>query len=329
MPIEIIFIIIIMCIVISIITVISVNIKSKVQSINKNTEVTLIATNILENINSRTYDDIDEYIKEFSGVGVTKKLEESVQNITINGNEFNETFFGVEIPRGYIVEINVERINSNFDIEKEIEVILKYNINNQEEQFELSTTLQKENIEECNKPIISDKYLESLELNTDEYDIIPIKYSTDLDSFIVTNSNDSEWYNYSAKKWAKIIVFSRYADNLKDLFIDENGIVKKQVKYGNLNLDITNYIYVWIPNFSIKDGISYFRYGTSKNAIKMDFQYINNNYLYLNKVAEEIKDISEECSFDGVFGVWKKYGDNTNEYYNNFNKTKYAPINLY
>ena len=61
----------------------------------------------------------------------------------------------------------------------------------------------------------------------------------------------------------------------------------------------------------------------------MDFNYIDGKYLYLNKIGEEVKDISEECNFEGVYGVWKKIDDQTNVYYKNFNKTKYAPQILY
>lgn len=86
---------------------------------------------------------------------------------------------------------------------------------------------------------------------------------------------------------------------------------------------------MWIPNFSIEDNITYFRYNASKKAIKMEFSYVDGKYLYLNKVGEEIKDISNKCNFDGIYGVWKKLGDIEDEYYNNFNKTKYAPIKLY
>ena len=51
--------------------------------------------------------------------------------------------------------------------------------------------------------------------------------------------------------------------------------------------------------------------------------------MYLNKTAEEIKDISEDCNFEGISGVWKRLDDEDDVYYSNFNQTKYAPINIY
>ena len=148
--------------------------------------------------------------------------------------------------------------------------------------------------------------------------------------YITTNTNDTDWFNYSVKRWAKVIIFSKKDDReLRKLFIDNKGNINFEVEYENEKINLGNYIYVWIPNFSIKDDVTYFRYGTSKKIIKMDFSYTNGKYLYSNKIGEEIKDISKDCSFDGIYGVWKKYGQHDDIYYSNFNETKYAPINMY
>lgn len=328
-PIELLFSLVIVAVVVTIITLICVDLNKQIQHVNKNIEATVIATNILENINSRAYDGLNEYIQNLAGTGVQKKINESTQNIIIDGSQYDENFFGTEIPKDYIIDFTAVRSSENFDIVKEVNIIVRYKVFNEEEKFEISSAIERENIEECNSPVISDTYFQELNFNSDEYDIIPIKFSKALGNFVTTNTNDSEWYNYSAKKWTKVLIFSRDADNIKDLFIDENGNIKSSVNYDNIVLDVTNYIYVWIPNFSIKDDVTYFRYGTSKRAIKMDFQYLNGKYLYLNRVGEEISNISDDCSFDGIYGVWTKLGDESNIYYQNFNKTKYAPINIY
>lgn len=313
----------------AIITLICWNMKKQIQISIKNEESYNIATNIIENIKSRTYEDVNEYIQNFSGVGVSKKLDEKNQNISIEGNQFNDTFFGTVIPNGYTLEFNIYIENENYDTEKNIEINLKYEILNKEENFKFTTFLEKEEIDECNAPIINDSYISDLGFNTYEYEIIPIKYSESEKNFVVTTLLDKEWYNYSSKKWAKILIFSRYGDNLKDLFIDENGVVKNTINYGNITLSLTDYIYVWIPNFSIKDNISYFRYGSSKKTIKLDFRNYNKNNFYLYKISEDAPDISEECNFDGIYGVWKKLNDMQDPYYKSFCNTKYAPIDLY
>lgn len=328
MPLEIVFSIVIIVIVISIIILICLQMKIEMQIINKNSEASLIASNILENMKTRSYDDIEKYIQEFSGIGVQKKIEDKLQNIIIYGDQFNEKFFGTEIPEEYTVEFDSEN-TSEFNIIKDVTVSVTFFVNGIAQVSEVNTVIEREKISECNKPVFNNEYFSNLNLNTHEYNIIPIKYSNINNSFVVTTKDDSEWYNYSAKKWAKVLIFSKYAEGMEDLFIDSNGIVKNSILYNKSNVDISNYIYVWIPNFSVKDNISYFRYGSGKKSIKMEFLYTNGNYLYLNKIAEEIKDISPECSFDGINGVWRKLSDEQDVYYNAFCQTKYGPIDLY
>lgn len=329
MPLEIIFSIIVVCSIIFCITLISFEIKISSQRINKKSEAALISSNMLENIKIRNFDDIDKYIEETSYVGISKRIEGNVQYITIFGNEFTEKFFGTQIPSDYIVELQIENYGEQFNLVKNIKVAVKYSVNKKVESVDVSTVVERENIRECNPPVINDEYFNSLDIYLDDYEIIPIKYSENDNCYIVTSSDDIEWYNYSSKKWAKVVVFSREGDSLKDLFLNQDGTLNENINYYNSILDLKNYIYVWIPNFSIKDDISYFRYGTGKKAIKMELLYSNNKFLYLNKTGEDVKDISEECSFEGISGVWKKLGVEDDAYYKNFNLTKYAPINIY
>lgn len=328
MPLEIFFSSIIIISIIFIITVISLEIKMYSQKINKETEASIIASNIIENIKVRSYDDVEKYIEELSYVGITKKIENNVQYVTVQGNEFSEKFFGTQIPKDYVLEFQAENNEEGFNVQKKISIMLKYNINKNAEDFSISTIIERENINECNAPIISDEYFKDFGISDDEFEIIPIKYSESKGCYVTTTKEDLEWYNYSAKIWAKVIVFYRDGENLKEFFVNQDGTVKNIAYYNNLALNIQNYMYVWIPNFSIKDDTTYFRYKAGKKAIKMDFDYINGKYLYLNKIREEIKDISEECSFEGIYGVWRKLGDEQDSYYSNFNKTKYAPQRL-
>ena len=65
-----------------------------------------------------------------------------------------------------------------------------------------------------------------------------------------------------------------------------------------------------------------------KNIIKMDFSYIDGKYLYFNTVGEEIEDVSKDCSFSGVYGVWRNV-NSEDAYMNAFSNTKYGPFNNY
>ena len=326
-PLEIVFSVVVIVIVISIITLICLQMNIDIKKIKNNSEASIIASNILENMNARSFEDIEKYIDEFSGVGVSKELEDKLQNIIIYGDEFVGKFFGTEIPSNYIVDFSLKD-DTDFDILKNVDLKISYKGENNPTIIDLSTVIEREKITECNLPIITDDYFESLNINSKDYNIIPIKYSKNNNSYIITTRDDADWYNYSSKKWAKVIVLPQNSE-MEKLFIDEHDKINSEVIIDGKIVKIEDFIYVWIPNFSQKDNISYFRYGTGKNAIRMSFIYSNNKYLYLNRVSEEIKDISPECSFDGLYGVWRKLNDEEDEYYKNFNNTRFAPINIY
>ena len=67
--------------------------------------------------------------KGYSYNGVLAKMfinelinDEKNQNISIDGNQFNDTFFGTVIPNGYTLEFNIYIENENYDTEKNIEI---------------------------------------------------------------------------------------------------------------------------------------------------------------------------------------------------------------
>ena len=325
MPLELFFSSIIIFSIIFIITIVTLEIKMYSEKINKETEASIIASNIIENMKLRSYEEIEKYIEELSFVGITKKIENNIQYISVNGNEFSENFFGTQIPKDYKIDFQIEKDETGFNTEKNVLINLTYMVNSKIENFEISTVIERENIDECNAPIISQEYFKDLNITSENFEIIPIKYSKTKKCFVTTNKDDLEWYNYSAKIWAKVLILENSKENLKELFVNEDGTIKNLAYNNNQALKMQDYMYVWIPNFSIKDDITYFRYKASKKAIKMDVNYIDGKYLYLHKIKEEVKDISEECSFDGRYGVWRKLGNMEDAYYNNFSKTKYAP----
>lgn len=309
----------------AIITLIVLRIKSESKIINSNSEASVIITNILENMKSKKYTDIEEYINNLSILGISKQFEESDQIINVDGNLLEDKFFGTEIPKGYIVNLRIHNLNEKFDIQKSVNIVLKNSL----ETLEVSTILTRDVVDVCNKPQISEKYFNEFGISLEEYEVIPIKYSYKTNSYVVTTKGDDEWYNYYSKDWAKVLIFSKYGEDLKNQFIDKNGNIRKQIKYNDYLLDLTNYIYVWIPNFSIKDNNSFFRYESAKNAIKQEMLYSNGEYLYLNTISDNIQDVSEECSFNGINGVWRKINDIEDVYLSTFNSTKFGPVNIY
>lgn len=307
----------------SIITIVCLKINAKGKIVNTASKDSIIITNILENMKSRRYSKIKEYIDDLSVVGVTKTFEGNNQVIIIDGKNFQGKFFGTNT-KEYTLELRINDMNTNFDIQKSVNISLMHD----GQVTEISSIIEREIVDYCNKPEISDEYLKDIEISLDEYETIPIKYSYKTNSYVVTTKGDIDWYNYYSKDWAKILIFPIYGEDLKNHFIDSEGNVKEQINYNGYILDLKNYIYVWIPNFSVKDNISYFRYGNGKNSIRQELLYNNSEYLYLNTISDVIDDISEQCNFNGVSGVWRKIDDD-DVYLSSFNATKFGPINLY
>lgn len=295
--------------------------------ISKNAEATSIMTNILENMQKRTFKEFRTYIEELSIVGISKQLENEVQLIFINGSECQEKFFGTDILKDYNLVVEISDTDKNFEMAKNVNIVISYIIFGKSYSLEMDTLIEREKIKEVNDPVINNEYFKPL--NTEEYYIIPIKYSYNSNSYVITTAGDPDWYNYSAKEWAKVLVFEKSGDIQKELFIDFNGNISKQINYNGKILNLYDYVYTWIPNFSKKDNETYFRYGSGKNSIKMEYLNESNKYLYFYSISDEIENISTECSFNGVSGVWKKVFDTNDNYYKTFSQTKYGPINLH
>lgn len=326
---EVIFSCVCIFIITLIIGMIFANIHIKSVKISKNAEATSIMTNILENMRKRTFKEFENYIEGLSIVGTTKQIENEKQIIFVNGVECQEKFFGTDIPEGYNLIVEISKTDKNFELAKNVNIIIYYSIFGKSYSLNMDSLIEREKIEEVNEPIINNDYFKFLNIDIDDYEIIPIKYSDDLNSYVVTNVGDSEWYNYSSKEWAKVIIFAKEGYVSKDAFIDINGNVSKQAIFDDVVLDLYNYMYTWIPNFSKKDNETYFRYAAGKNAIKLDYLYEEGKYLYYYSVSDEIENISQGCSFDGVYGVWRNVLDVDDEYYKCFCGTKYGPINLH
>lgn len=312
-----------------IISIIFANICINSVKITRNAEATSIMTNILENMRKRTFYEFENYIDGLSIVGISKQIENETQIISVNGNECQEKFFGTDIPKNYNLILEISETDKNFDLDKAVNILISYNIFGKSYSLEMDTLIEREKIKEVNEPIINNEYFNSLNIKAEDYEIIPIKFSYDSNTYVITTAGDPEWYNYSSKDWAKVLVFAKNEKFSKDSFVDFNGNISKQITLDGKILNLYEYMYVWIPNFSMKDNKTYFRYASGKNVIRMDYLQNENKYLYFYSVSDEIENISPDCSFDGIYGVWKNVLDTQDEYYKCFNITKYGPINLH
>lgn len=289
---EIMFSILFVFVAILLISAIFANIYINSIEITKSAEATSIITNVLENMKKRTFKEFKNYIDGLSIVGISKQIENQTQLIFVNGFECQEKFFGTDIPKDYNLVVEIANTDKNFDLAKNIDIVISYSIFGKSHSLRMDTLLEREKIEEVNEPIINNEYFNSLNINIDNYYIIPIKYSYDSNSYVITSAGDVDWYNYSSKEWAKVLIFPKNGDIQKENFIDLNGNVKKQVNYNGADLNLYDYMYVWIPNFSKKDNETYFRYASGKNAIKMEYLSEDKKYLYFYSVSDEIENIS-------------------------------------
>lgn len=249
---EIMFSILFVFVAILLISAIFANIYINSIEITKSAEATSIITNVLENMKKRTFKEFKNYIDGLSIVGISKQIENQTQLIFVNGFECQEKFFGTDIPKDYNLVVEIANTDKNFDLAKNIDIVISYSIFGKSHSLRMDTLLEREKIEEVNEPIINNEYFNSLNINIDNYYIIPIKYSYDSNSYVITSAGDVDWYNYSSKEWAKVLIFPKNGDIQKENFIDLNGNVKKQVNYNGADLNLYDYMYVWIPNFSKK-----------------------------------------------------------------------------
>ena len=119
-----------------------------------------------------------------------------------------KSFFGTDIPEGYNLIVEISETDKDFDLAKNIDITVYYNIFGKSYFRNMETLIEREKIEEVNEPIINNDYFKFLNIDVDDYDIIPIKYSKDLNSYIVTTFGDSEWYNYLSSDpiWANAML---------------------------------------------------------------------------------------------------------------------------
>jgi hypothetical protein len=218
-----------------VVSMLYVNTSIGSRNITRTAGATRIATNIMENIQEMSY---EEFIVEFNN-------NVSAGDTGINiAKETELTIFGTKIPKGYNLVMSADNVygshteeKEQFDLVRQVTITVKYAVGSSEEQVQFSTAKQRELIGECNEPSL--EYLSSTNLN-----IYPVKYSENAGAYIKTTKDDTEWYNYTNKNWAMVIV-SKLSES--DLF-DVNG------KFiGTINKDTSNDNYtqkeVWIPRY--------------------------------------------------------------------------------
>lgn len=228
----------IIIITVAVVSMIYVNTTLQSRNVTRTAGATRIATNMLENMEKMSYADFDA---EYNSIAVGWN---SITSGDYNGykSATNTTAFNTKIPKGYIVYLYAEPSYGShvlaaeqFDLVREIKLSVTYHVGDVNEKVDFSTSKTREIVDEVNAPntdILSSQGIVSIQKK-----FYPVKYSEDAGAYIKTSTDDSDWYNYSNKKWAMVIVSTEPESTLFDV----NGkVIADTSKYAK---------YTWIPKY--------------------------------------------------------------------------------
>lgn len=219
---------------VGIVSMLYVNTSMQSRNITRTSGATRIATNLIENIDAMSYDELLTTLAGSNEVTVDKNTEAKI--------------FNTKIPTGFAITITATPVygshtvaQEQFDLVRQVEVVVSYDVGKTTEQVNFSTVKQREMISECNAPATGDLRNGFLQKGMNYY---PIKYVSSINAYLKTTEDDPEWYNYTNKEWATVII-SRKNEN--EIF-DPNG------KFiGTINTTTGNTAYtqkaVWVPRY--------------------------------------------------------------------------------
>lgn len=131
---------IIMTLFISIITVVLYNMTKESKEMERNSEATYIATDIIEKFKALNYDNVN----------ITNNAENENYVSIEQYNDANQNKIdGITIPDGYIVSIKVEQYRPegetlNIDLVKTVKVKVEYKVGKEVKNVKLKTTLTRD-----------------------------------------------------------------------------------------------------------------------------------------------------------------------------------------
>ncbi len=178
------------------------------------------ATAILEKVDEKYYDEVND--NNFA---------------VVNQADGKKSVCDVVMEKGYNPQVQIVVYQPNGDNEqdfvKTIQVTIQYTVGKKTEQVNLQTIKTKEKFTIPNKPEIADNK-------------VPVKYDAS-HQLVQTSEKDSDWYQYTNKKWAMAVLKSNISDNGK-------------VKTGAI-------VYVWVPRFAYSGKTVEFIYGNQTKTV--------------------------------------------------------------
>lgn len=236
---------------ITVVSILYVNTSLQTRNIKRTAGATRIATNIAENIQALTY---EQFVKAYKGLSEIE-MRGDTEYRKIESVDSDQVAFSTKIPKGYVIYIYAPEVygshegnpKEQFDLVRAIDIIVQYNIGKSIEEINFSLTKQRELVSECNSPDFV--YLKSAA----NKNIFPVKYNEKIGAYMKTTTEDIDWYDYSNKKWAVVMV----SDKAESEVFDANG------KYTGVVVEK----YAWVPAF-FTDGENDFRAFRYKNSNK-------------------------------------------------------------
>lgn len=261
---------------VGVVTAIYVNAINKSKDNIRYANAVRIATNVIENIQKKTYQSL------------ISTCNESGNSKTVKGG--NGKAFDTKIPTGFQLTVTLSNAPTP-DVARDVTVNVKYRASKTYKTITLKTTKEKEIIDMVNPPDIS--LISGYTPNSTTTYYYPLKNTDNktTPTWEVTTKDDKDWYDYSAGKYG--VVGATSTSDLKVGATFNNG----------------GTIYVWIPRFSgsTASDVKYL-YGTSNNVISL----INSNTTpkVFSYGVNGTTSTSNE-NFGNYSGLWYNNSDTT------------------
>ena len=191
---------------------------------------------------------IFEKVSEYYYADVTEENFKTTKN-----SSGNNEIAGIEIPKSYEVNIDIQNYKNNeaTDVVKNVKIEITYKVGNKSNTITLNRYKTKEVLITPNKPELKENMI-----------AVKVQKTNESSTYKTTNSSDTDWYNYRQRKWALakdnqsgneiqaselyvwIPRYAYYIDseqnvNIEFLYADKN---QKVDSYGNLENISSEYI---------------------------------------------------------------------------------------
>lgn len=294
----------IILITIGVMTGIYINVTNGSKENIRYSAATRIATQISENIESMSYDEV---------VSIGDKEIPSQKN----GNETRK-IFNTTVPVGYSVKVTSTKLSKDLDIVRNFDIEVSYRVSKKtNNSVTLQVTKERELLEQTNRPDLS-----LLPDYKNDYDYCyPIKNTSS--GYVVTTESDLSWYNYDNAEYATVFLTS-IEKNMGDTISTDAGL-----------------ICLWIPRFGIVNSNTIsldnatFLYGTSKHRIVFKNVDLEKNFYTYTVDYSDGKYLDaygyvEDTFFDndGLSGRWYVTNPTSEDQNSTFATNSYNALSL-